>query len=296
MSLGPLDTEDLNGVKGVEAGEAVDSNGLLTISELPETTSASQHQEPLIQIAEDVKIGNGPQDGKMEVDIEEVGESSARRSSRLAAKDSGFSANQEEIATPAPSSVIPASSSPNLDLQSTAAETTASSTSTQESQAQTSTPSPAIPNTLSPTKPASRSISPSRLSPFSSPEAALDPLLLGIVCFPHNPSILEAHLQSILKLWTGNREPQGVSESEVARCGWCEYREGCEWRIDKGKARVEKAEAAKRERTKQRLEKELEESKQRTFEELKGKKGGLSEVDLWESIDDQEVDWGALEL
>ncbi|KAK8866159.1 hypothetical protein IAR55_001310 [Kwoniella newhampshirensis] len=54
--------------------------------------------------------------------------------------------------------------------------------------------------------------------------------IIGKTRFTHSPTLLAAHLESVLQFWMGEREPQGVSLEETRRCGWCEFEEGCEWR------------------------------------------------------------------
>ncbi|RXK39737.1 hypothetical protein M231_02930 [Tremella mesenterica] len=57
--------------------------------------------------------------------------------------------------------------------------------------------------------------------------------VIGRSTFTHDPRLLEQHLQSVLDFWMGRREPVGVSLEETRRCGWCEFEEGCEWRLAK---------------------------------------------------------------
>ena len=68
-----------------------------------------------------------------------------------------------------------------------------------------------------------------RPSPFSSAPAREAAPLIGIVRFTFAPAALDAHLRSMLALWSGAREPRGVGPGEVYRCRMCEYEEGCEW-------------------------------------------------------------------
>ncbi|WWD17635.1 hypothetical protein CI109_102076 [Kwoniella shandongensis] len=57
--------------------------------------------------------------------------------------------------------------------------------------------------------------------------------IIGKTRFTHSPTLLAAHLESVLQFWMGEREPNGVSLEETRRCGWCEFEEGCEWRLKK---------------------------------------------------------------
>jgi hypothetical protein len=72
-------------------------------------------------------------------------------------------------------------------------------------------------------------VSQARPSPFSSAPAREAAPLIGIVRFTFAPAALDAHLRSVLALWSGAREPRGVGPGEVYRCRMCEYEEGCEW-------------------------------------------------------------------
>lgn len=134
------------------------------------------------------------------------------------------------------------------------------------------------------------------------PEVEEDPLLIGVVSFPHNPFTLESHLIDILDLFEGKREIRGVSERNSGRCNFCEFKEGCEWRSEKGKKRAEEARNARLARENERWEmeekKRLEELKKVRLEELKKKaEVGMDEDELWESLENEEVeiDWGSIE-
>ncbi|ODN78010.1 hypothetical protein L202_05096 [Cryptococcus amylolentus CBS 6039] len=57
--------------------------------------------------------------------------------------------------------------------------------------------------------------------------------IIGKHTFTHSPEGLASHLESVLQFWMGEREPKGVEITEARRCGWCEFEEGCEWRLKK---------------------------------------------------------------
>jgi exonuclease V len=68
-------------------------------------------------------------------------------------------------------------------------------------------------------------------SPTPSPDKSMaSGTIIGRHRFQHNPVLLEAHLNSVLQFWMGEREPEGVKLEQTNRCGWCEFEEGCEWR------------------------------------------------------------------
>ncbi|KAL7419212.1 hypothetical protein Q5752_006049 [Cryptotrichosporon argae] len=57
--------------------------------------------------------------------------------------------------------------------------------------------------------------------------------IIGRSVFKHDPARLEAHLDSVLGYWRGERAPRGVDVHEANRCAWCEFEDGCEWRTMK---------------------------------------------------------------
>jgi exonuclease V len=61
-------------------------------------------------------------------------------------------------------------------------------------------------------------------------DSSCDHRIIGTHSFIHSPRLLAARLDVSLGFWMGRTQPVGVDESEVSRCGWCEFEEGCEWR------------------------------------------------------------------
>ncbi|OCF74075.1 hypothetical protein I204_05925 [Kwoniella mangroviensis CBS 8886] len=57
--------------------------------------------------------------------------------------------------------------------------------------------------------------------------------IIGTHKFNHSPLLLAKHLENVLQFWMGEREPNGVTLEQTRRCGWCEFEEGCEWRLKK---------------------------------------------------------------
>ncbi|CEQ39853.1 SPOSA6832_01401, partial [Sporobolomyces salmonicolor] len=109
---------------------------------------------------------------------------------------------------------------------------------------------------IEPSQPSTAPAAPS--SPSS--DASASPTLIGIETFRNSPAELSAHLRHILPYWLSQREPIGVSETEVSRCRTCEFEEGCEWRatrareafeINREKRRRREAEAVARRRARE---------------------------------------------
>ncbi|BGP20779.1 hypothetical protein JCM10213v2_008942 [Rhodosporidiobolus nylandii] len=93
--------------------------------------------------------------------------------------------------------------------------------------------------------------SPSSLSSASDSPSSPDKLqrdlsFIGVETFLNSPSELGEWLASVIAYWRGEREPVGVSLSEVNRCRTCEFEDGCEWRAMK----AQEATQAARERRK----------------------------------------------
>ncbi|WVQ82509.1 hypothetical protein IAT38_004638 [Cryptococcus sp. DSM 104549] len=57
--------------------------------------------------------------------------------------------------------------------------------------------------------------------------------IIGTSRFTHDPERLGRHLVDVMGFWMGERAPRGVEEKDARRCGWCEFEEGCEWRLMK---------------------------------------------------------------
>ncbi|WVQ61919.1 uncharacterized protein L199_000052 [Kwoniella botswanensis] len=66
-------------------------------------------------------------------------------------------------------------------------------------------------------------------------EALPSGTIIGTHKFNHSPLLLAKHLENVLQFWMGEREPNGVTLEQTRRCGWCEFEEGCEWRLKKAK-------------------------------------------------------------
>ncbi|EJU02309.1 hypothetical protein DACRYDRAFT_21999 [Dacryopinax primogenitus] len=60
-------------------------------------------------------------------------------------------------------------------------------------------------------------------------------VILGCHRFSYSETQVDAHIDKMLALWTGDREPIGVDVEDVNRCWRCPYEEGCEWREMKAK-------------------------------------------------------------
>ncbi|KAG8969897.1 hypothetical protein FRC03_000143 [Tulasnella sp. 419] len=54
--------------------------------------------------------------------------------------------------------------------------------------------------------------------------------IIGITRFKYDQQLLNKRLTAALEYWTGVRDPVGVDIEDTWKCGFCEYREGCEWR------------------------------------------------------------------
>lgn len=58
--------------------------------------------------------------------------------------------------------------------------------------------------------------------------------IIGVARFRHEPQELETHLTDILSMWAGERPLKGVELQDTKRCHYCEFLDGCEWRLIKG--------------------------------------------------------------
>ncbi|KAJ6520511.1 exonuclease V [Mycena sanguinolenta] len=67
------------------------------------------------------------------------------------------------------------------------------------------------------------------------------PEIIGTKDFTMDDEMLDTYLQNALDWWRGNRPARGVSEAQTNRCFSCEYRDGCEWREQKGLEKLEEA-------------------------------------------------------
>ncbi|PRQ71162.1 Exonuclease V - a 5' deoxyribonuclease-domain containing protein [Rhodotorula toruloides] len=76
-------------------------------------------------------------------------------------------------------------------------------------------------------------------------QAAADPGLIGVEKIRVDTDELSAWLASITAYWKGEREPVGVRVTEVNRCRFCEFEDGCEWRAAKAIEAMEAAKAKK---------------------------------------------------
>ncbi|OXM76093.1 hypothetical protein C364_06197 [Cryptococcus neoformans Bt63] len=57
--------------------------------------------------------------------------------------------------------------------------------------------------------------------------------IIGRSAFSHSPKFLADHLKNVLQFWMGERPPKGVEIHEAKRCAYCEFEDGCEWRLMK---------------------------------------------------------------
>ncbi|CAK9784624.1 hypothetical protein CC85DRAFT_299911 [Cutaneotrichosporon oleaginosum] len=73
-----------------------------------------------------------------------------------------------------------------------------------------------------------------------SPSPAASGSIIGKHRFTHDPTALGTHLRSVLQYWRGTREPRGVGPTQVRRCHWCEFEDGCEWRQAKAAEAMER--------------------------------------------------------
>ncbi|BGP35268.1 hypothetical protein JCM10296v2_007103 [Rhodotorula toruloides] len=74
-------------------------------------------------------------------------------------------------------------------------------------------------------------------------QAAADPGLIGVEKIKVDTDELSAWLASITAYWKSEREPVGVRVTEVNRCRFCEFEDGCEWRAAKALEAMEAAKA-----------------------------------------------------
>ncbi|KAL7338047.1 exonuclease V [Rhodotorula toruloides] len=74
-------------------------------------------------------------------------------------------------------------------------------------------------------------------------QTAADPGLIGVEKIKVDADELSAWLASITAYWKGEREPIGVRVTEVNRCRFCEFEDGCEWRAAKALEAMEAAKA-----------------------------------------------------
>ena len=75
--------------------------------------------------------------------------------------------------------------------------------------------------------------------------SATDGVVMGAKTFLYDDAVLETYLQDEMRWWKGERPAAGVCLEEAWKCGFCEFAEGCDWRMGKieearEKARMEK--------------------------------------------------------
>ncbi|KAL9083386.1 MAG: hypothetical protein Q9165_008536 [Trypethelium subeluteriae] len=88
------------------------------------------------------------------------------------------------------------------------------------------------------------------LSPLltASYRLAVDGSLLGNRAFVFDAQVFDAYVRDGMRWWRGEREARGVEVEEAFKCGYCEFAEGCEWRMGKVEEGVRKARLRKEER------------------------------------------------
>ncbi|KAL9062908.1 MAG: hypothetical protein Q9157_008546 [Trypethelium eluteriae] len=88
------------------------------------------------------------------------------------------------------------------------------------------------------------------LSPLltASYRLATDGSLLGNRAFLFDAQVFDTYVRDEMKWWRGEREARGVEVEEAFKCGYCEFAEGCEWRMGKVEEGVRKARLRKEER------------------------------------------------
>ncbi|KAE8222600.1 hypothetical protein CF319_g4232 [Tilletia indica] len=91
---------------------------------------------------------------------------------------------------------------------------------------------------ISPVKAASAQSSPS--TPYH-----LEQQIIAKVAFTYSAAQLDAHLATVMPVWLGARDPDGVKEVETYKCNSCEYRADCEWRAVKAQEALERVRARK---------------------------------------------------
>ncbi|KAE8269429.1 hypothetical protein A4X09_0g2907 [Tilletia walkeri] len=91
---------------------------------------------------------------------------------------------------------------------------------------------------ISPVKAASAQSSPS--TPYH-----LEQQIIAKVAFTYSAAQLDAHLATVMPVWLGARDPNGVKEVETYKCNSCEYRADCEWRAVKAQEALERVRARK---------------------------------------------------
>lgn len=72
--------------------------------------------------------------------------------------------------------------------------------------------------------------------------ARADGSLIGSNLFPMDDALLDAYLAHAMKLWRGERDPEGVAVEEAYKCRSCEFADACDWRRERAAAgRMQKA-------------------------------------------------------
>ncbi|KAL1748951.1 exonuclease V [Schizophyllum fasciatum] len=69
--------------------------------------------------------------------------------------------------------------------------------------------------------------------------------VVGTKVFNMDDALLDAHVESVLQWWRGERAPQGVPVELARRCYSCEYMKDCEWREAKALEAKQKLELKK---------------------------------------------------
>ena len=65
----------------------------------------------------------------------------------------------------------------------------------------------------------------------SDPEDTKSGGIIGRHRFKYDSGLLRRHLEGVMSYWHGIRQPSGVDINNTRRCGWCEFEDGCEWRL-----------------------------------------------------------------
>lgn len=72
---------------------------------------------------------------------------------------------------------------------------------------------------------------------------ARDGSMIGAKSFLYDDIRLQAYVSDEMRWWKGEREARGVNVEEAFKCRFCEFAEGCTWRINKAEEAVQKSRA-----------------------------------------------------
>ncbi|KAH7031475.1 exonuclease V a 5' deoxyribonuclease-domain-containing protein [Microdochium trichocladiopsis] len=76
-----------------------------------------------------------------------------------------------------------------------------------------------------------------------------DGRVVGSTTFMADTGALDNYIAKNMQWWHGRREPEGVPIEETYKCGYCEFAETCQWRMDKEKEIYDRKRAKATDRT-----------------------------------------------